>query len=168
MQRTDRNDRDGGDARITGGVRAKAKGRKFVAEDVVRRDLTPEEMEAPRFVDRQLEFLLEKNRDSLPRLEGFWLGLAEETRERWRRSWRTDMEELRRIGALRDAGKVDEEGERVYAELLVVLRRAVPILRRLGLAQPSVPLEGGPARGRAGGAHSEHAARRGSAGGAGT
>ena len=60
MQRTDRNDRDGGDARITGGVRAKAKGRKFVAEDVVRRDLTPEEMGAPRFVNRQLEFLLKK------------------------------------------------------------------------------------------------------------
>ena len=134
----DRTQRSGGPA--------KTGSRKFVAEDVVRRDLTPEEMERPRYVNSQLRFLLEKNRDSLPRLEGLWPGLSEETHERWRRSWRQDMEELGRIGRLRAQGKMDEAGEGVYADLLVVLRWAVPMLIRLGLAPPSVPLEVGPGR----------------------
>ena len=140
MERKDRRDRPGDGTSPRGG-RARTGGKKFGAEDVVRRDLTVEEMEAPRFVNRQLAFYLDKNRDSLPRLDAMWLGLAEETRTRWRRSYRTDMEELRRIGALREAGKMDEAGERTYGELLVVLRRAVPTLRRLGLAQPPVPLD---------------------------
>ena len=121
--------------------RANAAGEKFVAEDVVWRRLTPEELDAPWYVNRKLGFLLDKNRDDLPRLEGMWPGLGEDTHERWRRSWRQDMEALGRIGRLRDEGKLDGEGERIYAELLAVLRRALPILGRLGLARPSVPLE---------------------------
>ena len=125
---------------------AKTGSRKFVAENVVEGQLSTEEMERPRYVNRQLRFLLEKNRDDLPRLEGLWPGLSDELHERWRRSWRHDMGVLERLGALREEGRIDEEGERTYLGLLVVLRRALPIMRRLGLPQPSVPLEGGPGR----------------------
>ena len=69
-------------------------------------------------------------------------GLSGELHERWRRSWRQDMEELERFGTLRGEGGMDGEGEGIYSELLVVLGRALPILRRLGLPRPSAVLEG--------------------------
>lgn len=115
---------------------------KFTSADVVRWE-DHDAPNRPSVMGSTLSTILGKAR-SLPEDEEVLRNWDEKARWLYRAEWGRDMDEVARIGGLLERGALeDAEVERLYAEVIPALRRALPTMRRMGYAEPRLPL--GPA-----------------------
>ena len=68
-------------------------------------------------------------------------GWPEEAKQHLPEQWIKQMGQLRRVQGWLESGQVkDEETEQLYQKAIAELEKALPVIRRLGLAEPSTNL----------------------------
>lgn len=93
--------------------------------------------------------ILEANVNDLPEVAEEWTELADGERVSWSLDWdQLMLSYLPDMHLAYRTGRMTPEQQERYRELLGKLRDALPILERLNLAQPPVPLNVTPARSR--------------------
>ena len=79
--------------------------------------------------------------DFLPELERDWDGETEVNRRIWHQEWWDDMGRLRGLHAAYLQGLMSTEQTEHFRALVERLRSRLPIVKRLGLVLPPVPLQ---------------------------
>lgn len=111
---------------------------KFTAADVVRR-WNPDAKNSTEAMRSRLSTILGKAK-KLPEEEDLLRSWGEKMRRLYRLEWGRDMDEVARIGVLESGALEDADVARLYGEVIAALPRALPMMRRMGYAEPKVPL----------------------------
>ena len=91
-------------------------------------------------IDHDLEILTSVVVVDLPELAGTWRDLHEEGRFIFVEGWRNDMAVLEDLERRHAAGRMSPSQEGRYRGLKAALRACLPIVEKLGLELPAVPL----------------------------
>lgn len=91
-------------------------------------------------IDHDLEILTSVVVVDLPELAGTWQDLHEDDRYVFEEGWRNDMGALEALERPHAEGRMNLSQEEQYRELKAALRARLPIIERLGLEIPAVPL----------------------------
>lgn len=96
--------------------------------------------------DHDLELLTAVVVVDLPEVAGMWSELHEEARFIFEQEWRNDLGGLEALERHHAEGRMSPSQEGRYRDLKAALRARLPIVEKLGLEMPAVPLdEVGPA-----------------------
>jgi uncharacterized protein (DUF433 family) len=77
----------------------------------------------------------------LPEVAAEWSTLSEAERESWRLDWSNEMFGLRRLAGHVSDGALSTADQKRYRQVLHRLKAALPLVNRLNLRLPAVPLD---------------------------